>query len=319
MLAASTFGEPILLVGRSAEIEAELADLDTTGLSLEVVHASQVVDMAEGSPAASVRRSPDSSISRGMTLIRRGEAEAIVTAGHTGAALAGAMFRLGRIRGVRRPALATPFPTTGGPCVVIDIGANAEVRPRFLLQFAIMGAAYAERVLGIERPRVGLLTIGEERGKGSQVVQAALPLLESSDLDFVGNIEGRDIPLGNVDVAVTDGFTGNVMIKFAEGSAALVQKLLREAAAGDPLAALGGLLMRRTLRRARTRMDYRAYGGAALLGVRGMVVIGHGRSDAEAVKAAVGVAIRGVEHDLMGAIERGIARANATDPEPAGA
>lgn len=304
--AARRYGVTMLLVGRSSDIEYRLSELDIEGLPLEIIHAPQVVGMDERSPASAVRKSPDSSISRGMSLVRSGDADALVTTGHTGVALAGAMFRLGRSRGVRRPALATPFPTTNGACTLIDIGANADVRPRFLLQFALMGAVHAERILGIANPRVGLVSIGEERGKGNQVVQAALPLLEGSDLNFVGNVEGRDIPLGNVDVAVMDGFTGNVLMKFAEGAAALVHQLLREAARSDPVAVLGGILMRGALRRAEIRMDYRAYGGAVLLGARGMVVIGHGRSDAEAVETAVSVAMRGVESGLVGAIAQRI-------------
>jgi glycerol-3-phosphate acyltransferase PlsX len=306
VLAARAFHQTCLLVGRAPEIEAALAGQQCGGLDIELVHAPDVIAMDELSPAQAIRTTPDNSISRAIALVRDGEADAFVTAGHTGATLAAATFGLGRLPGVRRPALATPFPTRLGPCVLIDIGANAEVKPEYLLQFGVMGAAYAERVLGIQWPRVGLVSIGEERGKGTTVVQQALPLFEASRLHFIGNVEGRDIPAGLTDVAVMDGFTGNVMIKFAEGLAGLVEQLLREAAQGDPLGLLGGLLLRPSLRRARRRMDYRAYGGAVLLGVRGVVVIGHGRSDPEAVKTAVGVAVRAVENDLVGAIARGV-------------
>jgi glycerol-3-phosphate acyltransferase PlsX len=308
--AAARFGVPITLVGIEPQIRTELDRLDSDGLPIDIVHASQVVGMHESSPASAVRRSPDSSISRAMALVRHGEADAIVTAGHTGAVLAGAMFRLGRSRGVRRPALTVPFPTVNGLCALIDIGANADVRHTDLLQFAVMGAEYAERVLGIANPTVGLVTIGEERGKGNQKVLGALPLLEESRLNFIGNVEGRDIPVGNVDVAVTDGFTGNVLMKFAEGAAVLVHHMLREAAASGPIATLGGALLRPSLRRAEHRMDYRSYGGALLLGVRGVVVIGHGRSDAAAMETAVEVAIRAVDQDLVGATERRIDEAD---------
>ncbi len=314
--AARRFDVPIVLVGRDREIQAELAKLDTRGLPIEVVHASQVVGMHEASPAAAVRRAPDSSISIGMSLVRRGEADAFVTVGHTGAVLAGALFRLGRIKGVRRPALTTPFPTVKGVCALIDIGANADVRPGYLLQFGVMGATYAERILEIAEPRVGLVSLGEEPGKGNKCVVRALPLFQASELHFIGNVEGRDIPLGNVDVAVMDGFTGNVVMKFAEGAAGFVHHMLREAAASGALAMLGGALLRPSLRRAETAMDYRSYGGALLLGVRGVVVIGHGRSEPAAIEKAVEVAMRGVDGDLVGAIQRRIERLVArAEPE----
>jgi glycerol-3-phosphate acyltransferase PlsX len=276
-------------------------------LDVSVVHAPDTIAMDELAPAAAIRRSPDSSIARGMRLVRDGEGDAFVTMGHTGAALAGAMFRLGRLRGVRRPALATPFPTLAGPCVLLDVGANTEVRPEHLLQFAVMGASYAEKVLGVARPRVGLVSNGEERGKGTGDVRDAVPLLEASGLNFIGNIEGHDIALGTADVAVMDGFTGNVLLKFAEGAGALVGRFLRDAIGRDPLAVTGALLMSGALGRLRRRMDYRPYGGAVLLGVRGVVIIGHGRSDGEGVKAAVRAAARGVEGGLVRSISDGIA------------
>lgn len=307
--AARRFQVPIVLVGREQEIRSELSKLDASGLPLEVVHAPQVVGMDVASPAAAVRQAPDSSISIGMSLVRHGEADAFVTVGHTGAVLAGALFRLGRIKGVRRPALTTPFPTVNGVCALIDIGANADVRSSYLLQFGVMGAAYAERILGISNPRVGLVSLGEERGKGNQTVVEALPLFEGSELNFIGNVEGRDIPIGNVDVAVMDGFTGNVIMKFAEGAAIFIHHMLREAASSGALPMLGGALLRPSLRRAEIAMDYRSYGGALLLGVRGVVVIGHGRSEAAAIEKAIEVAMRGVDGDLVGATKRRIERA----------
>ncbi len=311
--AAREQGVAIALVGRRSEIEPVLARLDTRGLDITVVHANDVIAMDEVAPAHAVRQFPDSSISRAATMVRRQEAAAVVTMGHTGAGHAAALLRLGRSPGVLRPALATPFPARHGPCVLVDIGANAEVKPLFLLQFAIMGAAYAEHILGLARPRVGLLTIGEERGKGNSVIQKALPLLEAAELNFIGNIEGQDIPLGNVDVAVTDGFTGNVLVKFAEGAGTLVQQLLSQEARRDPLSAVGALLMLPALRRMRRRISYRTYGGAILLGARGVMVIGHGRSDAATVRSAVGVAARCVERDLVGAIQRRVAAASRAD------
>jgi glycerol-3-phosphate acyltransferase PlsX len=308
VLAARTFGQPMLLVGQESLIQPELARLDTRGLDIIVHHAPDVVAMDEMSPAEAVRTNPNTSISRGMSLVRHGSGEAFVTMGHTGATLAGAMFRLGRIPGVRRPALAATFPTQKLPCALVDVGANADVRPEFLLQFGIMGSAYASAILDRSNPRVGILTIGEERGKGNELVHEALPLLEASELNFIGNIEGRDIPTGDVDVCVMDGFTGNVLVKFAEGLAVFVRQVLRDTARSDPLAMVGGVLMSPALNRAKKQMDYRQYGGAMLLGVRGVVVIGHGRSDAEAIKNSVGVAIRGVEAGLVTSIADAVAR-----------
>ena len=307
VLAARAFGVPMALAGQLERIEAELNGLDTRGLDIEIVPASQVVAMDELQPAAAMRRSPDSSIARGLKFVRQGNGDAFVSMGHTGAVMAGALLYLGRSHGVRRPALVAAFPTLNGPCVLIDVGGNVDSKPEFLQQFGIMGAIYAERVLGVAHPRVGLVTIGEERGKGNQVVQAAVPLLEATNLHFIGNIEGRDIPEGNADVAVIDGFTGNVLIKFAEGIGKLVRQILSEEARGDPLSLLGGLLMRPAFGRAGKRMDYRAYGGATLLGARGIVVIGHGRSDAEGVKKAVEVALRAAENKVVEAIEAGVA------------
>jgi glycerol-3-phosphate acyltransferase PlsX len=313
VIAARAFGVPVALAGRPEVIEAELAKLEVKGLDIEIVPAQDSIAMDELSPVAAVRNSPDSSIVRGLKYVRQGHAEAFVTVGHTGASLAGASLNLGRIRGVRRPALVVTFPSLKGPVALIDVGGNVDVRAEFLQQFGIMGAIYAERVLGIKNPRVGLVTIGEERGKGNQAVQEAVPLLERAGLNYIGNIEGRDIPEGNADVAVMDGFTGNVIIKFAEGVGGLVRSILDEEARRDPISAIGGLLMKPAFGRARQRMDYRAFGGATLLGARGIVVIGHGRSDAEAVKTAVSVALRASENRVVEAIEQGVARAEEAD------
>ena len=306
----------IVLVGRADEVEAELAHHQIRDLPIEVVHAPEVIAMDELNPAQAVRSSEGNSLSVATKLLRLGEADGLVTAGNTGASMTAATFGLGRIRGVRRPALVGPFPTTGPtPCALIDVGANVSVRPVDLLLFGVMGSAYARCILGVDRPRVGLVTIGEERGKGTAVVQAATPLLESSMLHFIGNLEGRDIPLGGADVAVTDGFTGNVLLKFAEGISVLVRQTLEEEARRDPLSMLGALFMKPAFNRAGRRWDYRRFGGAMLLGLRGTVVIGHGRSDDEAIVSAVRVAMRGVEKRLVGAITEGVgaARQHAGD------
>jgi glycerol-3-phosphate acyltransferase PlsX len=316
VLAARHTNRPLILVGRAPEIESELARHDVSGLPIEVEHAPDVIPMDELSPASAVRTNPESSIARGLRLVREGRAEAFVTAGHTGATVAGATMGLGRIKGVRRPALATAFPTAKGPRVLIDVGANPEVKPEYLVQFAVMGASYAELVLGFDHPSVGLVSIGEERGKGSPSIRAAAPMLEATGLNFVGNVEGRDIPTGTVDVAVVDGFTGNVLVKFAEGAAILVEQILRDSIGHDPLGMLGALLLRPSLSRARGMMDYRSTGGAVLLGTRGVVIIGHGRSDAEAVRSAIEAAVRGVENGLVDAIRAGVADASSAEAKP---
>ena len=239
-LQAARDGVPVTLVGDDVAVGAAIDAAGGGDSLLRVVHAPDAVDMDDPNPAATVRARDGLSISLCMGLVRRGEADAVVTMGHTGAGLAAALLRLGRLPGVRRPALAAPFPTRHGMCVLLDVGANVDVKPLHLFQFSVMGAAYAKGVLGVAEPRVGLVSIGEEAGKGSRRIQEAWPLLESSNLNFVGNIEGRDIPSGDVDVAVVDGFTGNVVIKFAEGLSGLVVDILRESATGDPLGLVGG-------------------------------------------------------------------------------
>jgi glycerol-3-phosphate acyltransferase PlsX len=311
-LDAARAGIGVALVGDEPTVRAELARLGAPD-AVPVVHAPDRVPMDDLSPALTVRANAGTSISVCMTEMRRSGADAVVTMGHTGAGLAAALLRLGRAPGVRRPALASPFPTQSGPCVLIDIGANVDVKPEHLVQFAVMGSAYARGALAVPDPRVGLVSIGEEAGKGSELVHEAFGLLEQAPINFVGNIEGRDIPAGTVDVAVMDGFTGNVLIKFAEGLGSVVGRLLNEAIKSGPLSLAGGALLSGSLRRMKDQMDYRTYGGAALLGVRGMVVIGHGRSDARAVKRAIEVAARGVEADTTGMIERSVQAVGAAE------
>ncbi len=218
----------IVLIGQQDAVQAELARHDTAGLALSLVHASQVIEMDEH-PAAAVKAKKDSSMVVGMELVKRREVDAFFTAGNSGGALAAALFRLGRIRGIQRPALSTIFPsqTPQGYCFLLDIGANADCRPEYLVQFALMGSIYAERVLGVSRPRVAIVSNGEEEGKGNQLVQETVPLLRERP-QFVGNAEGKDIPWGLADVVVTDGFTGNVIIKLAEGVSKLLMDILKE-------------------------------------------------------------------------------------------
>ena len=293
----------VTLVGPPVLIQQELAKHKTTGLSLPVIPATQVIEMND-KPAAVVRTKRDSSMAVACELVRRGEAQAFVTAGNTGAALATGIFTIGRTAGVLRPALISPFPTEQGFCVVLDIGANADVKPEHLQQFAIMGALYARRVLGVTEPRVRILSNGEEEGKGNQLVLTSSKLLAATPhLRFEGNIESKEVIEGLADVVVTDGFTGNIFIKTAEATARLLQKVMTEELTRGPISTLGALLARSALRRVRRRMDDSEYGGAVLLGLAGLVVVAHGRSNANAIRHAIRVAKQGVEQNIVSTIE----------------
>lgn len=294
----------IVLVGQRDAVQAELDRHDVAGLSVTIVHASEVIEMHEH-PAAAVKAKKDSSMVVGMDLIKQHEADAFFTAGNSGGALAAALFRLGRIRGIQRPALSTIFPsqTSHGYCFLLDIGANTDCKPEYLLQFALMGSVYTERVLGIPNPRVAILSNGEEEGKGNQLVQDTVPLLKASTLNFVGNAEGKDIPWGLADVIVTDGFTGNVVIKLAEGVSKFLVDVLRQEITSRTLSKVGALLARPAFDEIKRRLDYREYGGAPLLGVDGVVIVGHGRSDALAIRNGIRVAARTAENKVLEAIK----------------
>lgn len=308
--AAREYGVEIILVGDEAKIKAALEKLNTQGSSIRIVHAPEMLTMEDKGEALVLKaraRDSKNSMAVGMDLVKNGEAEAFVTAGNTGAAMVTALFRLGRIRGVDRPALAPPFPTASGYCIILDIGANPDCKPENLLQFGIMGSVYAERVRGVKNPRVGLISNGEEAGKGSELVKGAYPLLESANLNFIGNVEGKEIFNGHTDVAVTDGFTGNVLLKATEAVAKLIVELIRDAIkSGGPLALLGGALIRPSMRKVRKMLDPSEEGAAPLLGVNGLVYIGHGRSDAFAIKNAVRVAKEAVEVKVLDAMKSAI-------------
>ena len=305
--AARDFGVTVQLVGKPELIEAELAKHKTSGLELPIVPASQTIEMND-QPAAAVKSKKDSSMVVALQSVRNGESDAFVTAGNTGGALAAALFGLGRIKGIKRPALGTIFPTDSdhGYCFLLDVGANTDVRPEYLLQFALMGSHYAENVLDIPAPRVGLLSTGEEEDKGSILIQEVTPLLKKSSLNFIGNIEGKDIPTGQADVVVTDGFTGNVYIKGAEGVAWIIQRMLEREIKARPMALLGAILARGAIRALRAKLDYREFGGGPLLGVNGVVIIAHGRSDNYAIRHAIRVAMHAAENKIVEAIRRGL-------------
>ncbi len=305
--AARDFGVHILLVGPEPLLREELKKYEDTS-RITLVHAADWIRMDEH-PAAAVRAKPQNSMSVGMQLVKQGEGDAFVTCGNTGAALAAALFTLGRIRGVKRPALTTLFPTLDGQALVLDIGANADCKPLYLQQFARMGDLYARHVLEWSDPRVGLLSIGEEAGKGNTLVQEAFSLLQETEaIHFVGNVEPKEVVQGQVDVVVTDGFTGNVFIKTAEATGTLLLDVLKEEVKKRPVAAAAMLLAKSAFKATMRRLDPREFGGAPLLGVNGVVIIGHGRSDAYAVRNAVRTGIQAVEariverltHALMG-------------------
>jgi len=273
------------------------ASLDAKGL--ELWPTTQVVAMRE-KPADAFREKADSSLVRAVKAVADGEADAVVSAGNTGAMLAAGLVLLRRVPGVRRPAIAVPIPARQGPSVLVDAGANADCRAEHLLQFATMGAVFAEEMLEIARPQVRLLSIGVEPEKGNQLTLEAHALLAASDLDFRGNAEGRDILEGAADVLVTDGFTGNVALKAVEGTIRTLLDSLREEITASSAGTVGGLLIRPAARRLRKRLDPDTYGGAYLLGLRGLVVIAHGNSSATAIANAIRLAARGVDHDVVG-------------------
>ena len=273
------------------------AGLDTGGL--ELVETEGVVEMHE-KPAEAVRAKPNSSLVAACRAVGEGRADVAVSAGNTGAVLAACFLELRRLPGVARPAIAVPIPTPRGPSVLIDAGANADARPEHLLQFAHMGAVFAEEILGIENPEVRLLSIGEEPEKGNQLTLEAHELLAASGLNFAGNAESRDLLAGAADVVVCDGFTGNVALKLLEGTIKTLLDGLRGEIAATLPGRLGGLLIRPAARRLRARFDPDTYGGAYLLGLRGLAVIGHGNSSRRAVASAIRLAARGVEHDVVG-------------------
>lgn len=299
---ARRFNVPVALVGSPTEIGRALHDQDRDGLDVEVEEAADVISMDEH-PAQAVRRKPRSSINVAMDLLREGGAEAVVSAGNSGAVMASALTKLGRVRGVERPAIGSYMPTASGNTLLLDLGAVTDPKPSVLVQFAVMGQVYAQQVLDIENPTIGLLSNGEEPSKGNLLVQAVHPLLVAAgDLNFVGNIEGRDVVMGTVDIVVTDGFTGNVALKTAEGVATMLVDVLRAEISRTIPRRLGGLLLKPAFRALRSKLDYAEIGGAPLLGVNGVVVISHGRSSAKAIENAVGVAVRSANHALAGEI-----------------
>jgi glycerol-3-phosphate acyltransferase PlsX len=303
--AAALYGEEIFLVGNEELISPRLAAMEGNTSAVRVVHAPEVFEM-DDKPAENARRKTGTSMAVGIELLRTGEADAFVTAGNTGGAMATALFRLGRIRGVKRPALTALFPVRTGHAVVLDIGANVDCKPEYLLQFAQMGSVYAEKVLGVINPRVGLLSNGEEAGKGNTLIKETYPLMETSNLNFIGNVEGKELFAGEAHVVVMDGFTGNILLKSSEAVASLITEILREEIMTSTRTKLGGMLVKPAFTKIRKMLDPAEVGAAPLLGVNGLVFVGHGRSDARALVNAIGVARNAVAANLLVALREAI-------------
>jgi phosphate acyltransferase len=309
--AVREFGASVILVGDRDAVEGEVRRLGATSLGIEIRHASEVVGMAE-SPSLALRRKRDSSLRVSAELVRDGKASAFVSAGNTGAALAISMFVIGVLRGIDRPAIAAVLPSLRGFTVLIDAGANVTPKAWHLFQFAIMGHVYARDILGLDRPRVGLLSVGEEEGKGNDLTRETYDLLKESQLNFIGNIEGRDVYNGSCDVIVTDGFTGNVALKISESLADMVGAMIKEELTRDLRSKMGAALAVPAFGRFRKRVDYTEMGGAPLLGIDGAAIICHGASPVKAIKNAVRVAAEwakaGLNEHIKAALEAEIAR-----------
>src|SRR5690348_14030691 len=308
ILAARQYGVRVLLVGREAQLRPELdRHLNAASLPIEIVHASEVVRMDEKA-AQAVRSKRDSSMRVGLRLVREGRASGFVTAGNTGAAMATAKMVLGALPGVDRPALAAVFPTALGTAAsLLDVGANVDTNAENLEQFAIMGEIYFRSIFGTKRPRVGLLSIGEEEGKGNELTREAYRRLKQLPVNFIGNVEGRDLYNGMVDVIVADGFVGNVALKVSEGVANLVRYVLKESLRATITRQFGALLSRSAFADFKRRLDYSEYGGAPLLGVKGVCIITHGSSNANAIKNSIRVAAEFAERGINASIEKGLA------------
>lgn len=303
----------ITLVGDQARLDPLLQGVDLASLGISVVHASEVIGMDE-TPTTALRQKKDASITVALRLVKEGHADAVVAAGSTGAAMAAALMTLGRIPGIERPAIAAVLPAQTGPVVLLDVGANVDSKPSYLHQFAIMGSVYFRTVFKTPRPRVGLFNIGEEETKGNDLTLKVYPLLKgNTHLNFVGNVEGRDLPAGKADVVVCDGFIGNGLLKFAEGMAILLMDMMRTEISRTGRGKLGALIMKPNLKALKRRLDYSEYGGAPLLGVNGLCIIGHGSSKANGIFHAVRVAKEAAEGRVIAIIKEELA---STRPEP---
>ena len=312
--AAREFDIPTMLVGRAKLLEDLLSDSGYSGGNIEIVDASEVISMDDPATAA-IRKKRNSSIRVAANCVRDGRAQGLVSAGHTGAAMVSAKMVIGTIEGVDRPALAAILPNLSGHCLLLDVGANPDAKTQHFKEFAVMGSLYAQLAFGKKQPSIGLMSIGEEDSKGTDRTKEAFKTLKETGLRFVGNVEGRDVFNGSVDVIVTDGFTGNVILKVSEALAEMVEKLLREEIKKTLKASVGFLLSRSAFRSFRSRLDYSEYGGAPLLGVKGCVIICHGRSTAKAIKNAIRFAAEFSRQGLAEKIQSSIADLHSRDAQ----
>lgn len=309
------FGDPIILVGDANQLKPRLNTLYGAHPPVELVHAEDMISMQDKGMQLVLkarRENSKTSMAVGIDLVKNGKADAFVTAGNTGGAMATAYYRLGVLEHVERPGLTAIFPVKNGRCVVLDIGANPDCKPEHLVQFAIMGSIYAQKVLGVKNPRVGIISNGEEEGKGNQLVKDTIPLLHAANLNYIGPVEGKELFGGEVDVAVTDGFTGNVLLKSSEAVAKLITDILRQELKKSPLTMLGAALARPAFQTIKQMLDPAEVGAAPLLGVNGLVFIGHGRSDRRALVSAIRTTRQAVEAQLLNAIRTAIQERLAT-------
>jgi glycerol-3-phosphate acyltransferase PlsX len=306
---ARLFGEEIILVGPIEDLKSRLKIVGASESSVHLVDAQEIISMKDKGMALALkakRRNSKTSMAVGIDLVKSGEADAFVTAGNTGGAMTTAYFRLETIPGVERPALAGTFPVKNGYCLILDIGANPDCKPEHLFQFAIMGSIYVNKTRHVDKPRVAILSNGEEAGKGNELVRNTFPMLENSGLNFIGNVEGKELFAGEADVVVTDGFTGNILLKSSEAVGKLITDILRQQLMSNPISMVGGMLAKPALGRVRAMMNPDEVGAAPLLGVNGLVFIGHGRSNAHALVSAIKVARQTVEANLLGSIQSAI-------------
>ena len=305
--ASKLIEDEIVIVGDGDKIEVQLKKYKYSDEKISVKHASEVIEN-DDAPVRAVRRKKDSSMVVGLNMVKSGEGDLFISAGNTGALMAGALFNLGRIQGIDRPAIASIYPILGTkkPALLVDAGANSECKPSNLLEFAMMGSIYMEKVLGRENPKIGLVNLGVEETKGSTLTKAAFGLLEKSHLNFSGNIEAREVPLGGADVVVCDGFVGNVILKLTEGLAINIVNLLKKKFTENARAKMGAVLLSKKLRSLKEEFDYTEYGGAPILGVKGPVVKMHGSSNANAVKNSILKAIPFAEENVVGIISESV-------------
>ncbi len=306
---ADSFGEEIILVGPTEELTARLQATGAATASIRLVDATDSISMSDKGLALALkakRHNSKTSMAVGIDLVKTGQADVFVTAGNTGGAMATAFFRLGMIPGVERAALTATFPVKDGFCIVLDIGANPDCKPEHIIQFAIMGSVFAKKTRGIENPRVAILSNAEEAGKGNELVREAFPLLVSSGVNFIGNVEGKELFGGEADVVVTDGFTGNILLKSTEAVAKLIMDIMKEQLKSNPISMIGGALAKPSLIKIRAMLNPDEYGAAPLLGVNGLVFIAHGRSNAHALVSAIKAARASVEANLLESIRMAI-------------